>query len=73
MEVIANLQGLEVERLRADILWKARRWRDAAEQIEKFYGERWSKFAPLADAERADVLRAAVGYALAEDAIDGTA
>jgi tetratricopeptide (TPR) repeat protein len=69
LEVIANLQGLEVERLRADILWKARRWRDAAEQIERFYGERWGKFAPLADAERADVLRAAVGYALAEDAI----
>jgi tetratricopeptide (TPR) repeat protein len=69
LEVIANLQGLEVERLRADILWKARRWRDAAEQIEKIYGERWNNFAPLADAERADILRAAVGYALSEDAI----
>src|SRR6185295_528133 len=50
LEVIANLAGPEVERLRADILWKARRWHDAAEQIEKFYGERWSKSAPLADA-----------------------
>jgi tetratricopeptide (TPR) repeat protein len=69
LEVIANLQGLEVERLRADILWKARRWRDAAEQIEKIYGERWNNFTPLADAERADILRAAVGYALSEDAI----
>lgn len=69
LEVIANLQGFEVERLRADILWKARRWRDAAEQIEKLYGDRWSKFTPLTDTERADVLRAAVGYALAEDAI----
>jgi len=69
LEVIANLQGLEVERLRADILWKARRWRDAAEQIEKLYGERWSQFTPLSGQERADVLRAAVGYALAEDSI----
>jgi tetratricopeptide (TPR) repeat protein len=69
LEVIANLAGVEVERLRADILWKARRWRDAAEQIEKIYGERWSKFTPLSDPERADILRAAVGYALAEDAI----
>jgi hypothetical protein len=69
LEVIANLAGLEVDRLRADILWKARRWRDAAEQIEKIYGERWSKFTPLTDPERADILRAAVGYALAEDAI----
>ena len=29
LEVIANLQGREVDRLRADVLWKARRWRDA--------------------------------------------
>src|SRR5205085_5735369 len=69
LEVTTNLQGLEAERLRADIMWKARRWRDAAEQIEKIYGERWSNFGPLTETERADVLRAAVGYALAEDAI----
>ena len=69
LEVIANLQGLEAERLRADILWKARRWRDAAEQIEKIHGDRWSQSAPLSDPLRADVLRAAVGYALAEDAL----
>ncbi|MEA2877229.1 MAG: hypothetical protein QOF14_2425 [Hyphomicrobiales bacterium] len=69
LEVIANLAGHEVERLRADILWKARRWHDASEQIERFLGERWSKFTPLSDTERADVLRAAVGYALSEDAI----
>jgi len=69
LEVIANLAGHEVERLRADILWKARRWHAAAEQIERFLGERWSKFTPLSDTERADVLRAAVGYALSEDAI----
>src|SRR5204862_2542578 len=58
LEVIANLQGIEVERLRTDILWKARRWRDAAEHIEKLHGERWSQFAPLTEQERADVLRA---------------
>jgi len=69
LEVIANLQSIEAERLRADILWTARRWRDAAEQIEKTHGERWARFAPLTAAERADVLRAAVGYALAEDAL----
>ncbi|HKS62119.1 MAG TPA: tetratricopeptide repeat protein [Xanthobacteraceae bacterium] len=69
LEVIANLQGREVERLRADVLWKARRWRDAGEQIEKLYGERWRDFAPLSEAERADVMRAAIGYALAEDTL----
>ena len=67
--MIANIEGREAIRLRADILWAARRWREAAEQIELLYGERWREFAPLADAERADMLRAAVGYALAEDTI----
>jgi tetratricopeptide (TPR) repeat protein len=69
LEVVANLEGREVERLRADILWKARRWRAAAEQIEKLLGERWRDAAPLTEAERADVLRAAIGYALAEETI----
>src|SRR6185295_1906452 len=69
LEVVANLQGREAERLRGDILWKARRWRDAGEQIEKTYGDRWREFTPLTEQERADVLRAAIGYALAEDAL----
>jgi hypothetical protein len=69
LEVIANRQGREVERLRADILWKARRWRETGEQIEKFYGDRWRDFSPLTVSERADVMRAAIGYALGEDAI----
>jgi hypothetical protein len=69
LEVIANLQGLEADRLRTDVFWKARRWRDAAEQIEKIYGDRWSAPGALLDAERADILRAAVGYALADDTI----
>jgi tetratricopeptide (TPR) repeat protein len=67
LEVIANLNGREVDRLRADILWSARRWREAAEQIENLYGERWREFTPLTDTERPDILRAGIGYALAED------
>ncbi|HEV2958069.1 MAG TPA: tetratricopeptide repeat protein [Xanthobacteraceae bacterium] len=69
LEVVANLQGREVDRLRADVLWAARRWREAGEQIEKLYGERWREFAPLSEAERADILRAALAYSLADDAL----
>ncbi len=69
LEVVANITGREVERLRADILWKAKRWRAAAEQIEKLLGDRWRDAAPLTEIERADVLRAAIAYALAEEAI----
>jgi hypothetical protein len=51
------------------VLWAARRWQKAAEHIELLHGDRWKSFEPLTDAERADVLRAAIGYALAEDKI----
>jgi hypothetical protein len=67
LEVVANLQGREAERLRADVQWAARRWRAAGEQIEKLYGERWRDWTPLTEADRADVLRAAVAYVLGED------
>jgi hypothetical protein len=33
------------------------------------YGERWREFAPLNDIERADILRASIGYALGEETI----
>lgn len=69
MEVIGNIDNRESVRLRADILWSAERFGDSAEQIELLHGERWRDFAPLSDAERADILRAAIGYALAGDTI----
>jgi len=67
LEVIANVEGREAIRLRSDVLWAAKRWREAAEQIELIYGDRWRDWQPLNDAERSDLLRAAMGYALAED------
>jgi tetratricopeptide (TPR) repeat protein len=69
LEVIGQLDGREAIRLRADILWAARRWAAAAEQIELYYGERWNDFEPLKDVERADILRAATGFALGEDTL----
>jgi hypothetical protein len=69
LELIANIEGHQATRLRADILWAARRWRAAAEQIELLYGERWKDFKPLSDSERADILRAAIGYALGDEAM----
>src|SRR5262249_13719231 len=44
MELIANVDSREATRLRADILWAARRWREAGEQIELLYGDRWREF-----------------------------
>ncbi len=69
LDIIANIGGREALRLRSDIYWAARRWRESAEQIELYYGDRFRDFRPLNAAERSDILRAVVGYSLAEDAI----
>jgi tetratricopeptide (TPR) repeat protein len=69
LEVIGNVEGREAVRLRSDIQWAARRWRKAAEQIELYYGERWKEWQPLNVDERADILRAAIGFALDEDTL----
>ncbi|MDP1585605.1 MAG: tetratricopeptide repeat protein [Bradyrhizobium sp.] len=69
LELANSVDGREAIRLRADVLWKARRWREAAEQVELLYGERWRDFTPLTETERADILRAAIGYALGEEPI----
>jgi hypothetical protein len=69
LDIVSNVSGREAIRLRSDIYWAARRWRESAEQIELYYGERWRDFKPLDATEKGDVIRAAVGYALAEDTI----
>ena len=69
LDIISNVSGREVLRLRSDIFWAARRWRESAEQIELYYGERFRDFKPLNAVEKSDVIRAAVGYALADDSI----
>lgn len=69
LDIISNISGREAIRLRADIYWASRRWREASEQIELYYADRWRDFTPLNPNEKADIVRAVVGYALAEDAI----
>jgi hypothetical protein len=69
LDIISNITGREAIRLRSDIYWASRQWREASEQIELYYGERWRDFKPLNAAEKSDVIRAVVGYALAGDAI----
>ncbi len=67
LELIANIDTHEAIRLRSDILWAAKRWRAAAEQIEILYGARWRDFTPLTETERFDILRAAIGYSLGDE------
>jgi tetratricopeptide (TPR) repeat protein len=69
LDIISNITGREAIRLRSDIYWAARRWRESSEQIELYYGDRWRDFKPLNPVEKGDVIRAVVGYALAEDSL----
>jgi hypothetical protein len=69
IEMIENLTGVEAERMRADILWSAKRWREAGEAIEKLLGGRWKNEAALDEIERGDVLRAGIAFALGNETI----
>jgi hypothetical protein len=67
MEVLAAQKGADVERLRADVLWRGKRWRDAGEAIERVLGDRWQGPEDLSPQQRGDVMRAGVSYVLADD------
>ncbi|WP_204165175.1 hypothetical protein [Methylobacterium radiodurans] len=67
LETIEDESGPDVSRLRADILWAARRWRGAGEAHEALLGEVWRGKKTLDEAARADVIRAGIAYDLADE------
>ncbi len=58
----------EAVRLRADVLWAASRWAEAAAAIEPLIEDREKDPAPLDGQNRYDILRAAIAYTMADDA-----
>lgn len=69
LEMVAAYEGDEINRLRADIQWTAGRWQSAGEALEFMLGDTWREPEPLELPARQDVLRAAIAYALSEDAL----
>ncbi len=67
LDILSTMDGDDVERQKADTLWQARAWQDAADQLERSLGDAWKQEEPLDDNQRYDVMRAAVSYALAGD------
>ena len=53
LDIISNITGREAIRLRSDIYWASRQWREASEQIELYYADRWRDFKPLTRWRRA--------------------
>ncbi|TXN83845.1 hypothetical protein FV234_05110 [Methylobacterium sp. WL8] len=69
LETIEGEAGPDAVRLRADILWSARRWREAGEAHEALLGDAWRTGKALDDATRSDVIRAGIAYDLAGEPI----
>ncbi|WP_376986787.1 hypothetical protein [Bosea sp. R86505] len=69
LDLLEVEQGPEIDRLRADIYWTGRRWREAGESHERILSESWRGETPLTDSQRADVMRAAISYVMAEEGL----
>ncbi|MHC2090269.1 hypothetical protein [Methylobacterium sp. CM6244] len=69
LETIEAESGPDADRLRADILWGGRRWREAGEAHEAMVGEAWRMRKPLDDAMRSDIIRAAIAYGLSNEVL----
>lgn len=69
LETVEGETGADAERLRGDILWAARRWREAGEAHEMILGPAWRSGKPLDETARADVIRAGIAYGLAGESL----
>ena len=67
LDMLAVDKAYDTARLRADIYWQGGQWAGAAKAAEDALGTRWSDPAPLTEQDRAEVMRAAVAYSLAND------
>ena len=67
LDLIAVDQADDTKRLRADIYWESGNWAVAGQKAEEMLDARWSDAAPLTDTDRAQVMRTAVAYSLAND------
>ena len=67
LDLIAVDQADDTRKLRADIYWDSGNWAIAGQKAEEMLDARWSDAVPLAASDRAQVMRTAVAYSLAND------
>jgi hypothetical protein len=68
LDLVRDLSGRDVDLLRIDANWRARRYSQAGEMIETLYAAD-AAAGPLNQAARMGVIRAAVGFALSGDTL----
>jgi predicted negative regulator of RcsB-dependent stress response len=69
LDLLSETSGEGVDDLIADIYWESQQWDIAARHFEDALGERWRDPLELEEAERFQVMRAAISYSLADDAV----
>ncbi len=67
LDTIAVDEAPDSQRLRADIYWESGNWAVAGQKAEELLGASWDGPASLSDADRQEVMRAAIAYSLAND------
>jgi hypothetical protein len=67
LDTIAVDEAPDTQRLRADIYWESGNWAVAGQKAEELLGANWDGAAALSDADRQEVMRAAIAYSLAND------
>ncbi len=70
LDLLSSLgDSSEIAHLRADTLWLGEHWQEAAEDYERLVGPVVESAVGLDDASRQHILRSAIAYALADDAL----
>lgn len=68
LDMLSSLTGRDTDLLRIDAMWKGKRYREASELIEMLYAADLER-GQLSPVARMNIVKAAVGYVLAGDAI----
>ena len=68
LDLLAAMDGRDADLLRIDAHWRSKRYRDASELIERLYSNVGDTM-PLTPTARSNIVRAAVGFVLADDRI----
>ena len=69
VDLLANVDGDQAVRLRAEAYWRGERWQNAGETFERVLADAGQSNQDLSGLQRVDVLRAAIAYVLADDEI----
>lgn len=68
LDILTNVAGRDTDLLRIDALWRGQRFREAGELIETLYAADLGR-GRLSPVARSNVIKAAVGYVMADDQI----